>query len=81
MTWAGCYSLDLYCDNAKPPLPGQATDGVHAWDEFPHQFTDELGSVCRAEARKAGWIIRMDGSCICPKCSGKKQLNGKAEAA
>jgi hypothetical protein len=63
MSWAGCYALDLYCDN---------TSGDHDFSEFPKQYTGELGTTCRANARKAGWIIRGDGSCICPKCSGKK---------
>lgn len=68
---AGCYSLHLYCDERKDNLPGRDDDGVHVWDEFPHQFTDELGSVCRADARRAGWIIRKDGTCVCPKCNTK----------
>jgi hypothetical protein len=76
MTWAGCYALDLYCDNRRENLPGLATDGVHAWDEFPHQYTAETGGECRKRARDAGWIVRLDGSCICPKCSGKKRPNG-----
>jgi hypothetical protein len=76
MTWAGCYALDLYCENAKGHVP----DGVHTWDEFPHQYTDEFGSACRAKARKAGWIIRMDGTCICPKCSGKSPTSRSAKA-
>lgn len=77
MSWAGCYSLDLYCENymqsPKNQRPDDGADGVHAFDEFPHQYTAELGSVCRANARKDGWIIRMDGTCICPKCSGKRE--------
>jgi hypothetical protein len=72
MSWAGCYSLDLYCDNTKSEN--------HDFQEFPHQYTDELGSVCRANARKAGWIIRGDGSAVCPKCSGKKRAPKKTLA-
>lgn len=64
--WVGCYGLDLYCENEDSTK--------HSWNEFPHQFTDELGSVCRDKARKLGWIIRKDGTAICPKCSGKKDL-------
>lgn len=63
--WAGMYGLDLYCDNEDAP--------DHVYDEFPHQYTDELGSVCRAKARRAGWVIRKDGTAICPKCSGKRK--------
>ncbi len=67
---AGCYSLDLYCDNA-----GTFPDGIHAFDEFPHQFTHELGSVCRARAKAAGWLFQRDGKTLCPKCSGKPLLH------
>lgn len=63
---AGCYTLHLYCDNATPG------DGVHEFREFPHEYSDEMGTVCRAKARKAGWVIKKDGTCLCPKCSGKK---------
>lgn len=55
----GCYTLDLYCcvDNPK-----------HGFQEFPHQYTDELGSRCRAIARKAGWRLFSNGMALCPKC-------------
>jgi len=56
---SGCYSLDLYCDHFNPD---------HVWDEFPHQYTDERGSACRAEARRDGWRIRSTGMATCPKC-------------
>lgn len=62
----GCYTLDLYCDNAKPQ------DGIHEWNEFPHQFFDEFGSTCRSNARKAGWLLS-EKRALCPKCSGKKR--------
>ncbi len=71
--WAGCYSLDLYCDNSGPNLKGMPHDGIHSWDEFPHNYTDELGSVCRAKARKNGWIIGSDSTAICPKCNPKSK--------
>lgn len=73
MTWYGCYSLDLYCDNFTG-----AKDEVHGFGKFPWQYTAETGGECRSEARKAGWIVRGDGSAICPKCSGKK-AKGKKE--
>lgn len=59
---AACYTLDLYCDNEAD------AGNVHRWNEFPHQFTDELGSECRKEARKKGWLIKRNGDVICPKC-------------
>jgi hypothetical protein len=72
--WFGTYCLDLYCDNSGPARDGATMenyDGIHAFQEFPKQYTGEHGSACRAQARKDGWIIRGDGSAICPKCSGK----------
>ena len=69
MSWAGCYSLDLYCDNA-----GSFPDGIHAYNEFPHQYTAETGGECRSRARKAGWLVGGRGYAICPKCSGKRNV-------
>lgn len=78
--WAGCYTLDLYCENFQNggllardagTLDAKTCDGVHGWFEFPHQYTGEYGAECRSRARKAGWIIKNDGTAICPRCSGK----------
>lgn len=66
--WIGGYTLELYCDNEK---------GVHAYNEFPHAFLHEFGSECRSTARKNGWILHLDGTATCPKCSGKQPLNHK----
>lgn len=71
--WAGAYALDLYCDNEDPDRKGALTDKFgHMYNEFPHQFSAETGAECRKAARKKGWIIKSDGTAICPKCSGKK---------
>ena len=65
----GCYTLDLYCDNA-----GEYPDGIHEYKEFPREFTDEYGSKCRKMARKEGWTLNLkDGTALCPKCSGVKK--------
>jgi hypothetical protein len=64
--WVGCYVLDLYCENKK-----KYPDGIHEHDEFPHTYTSEKGSKARAKARKAGWIVRLNKTALCPKCSGK----------
>lgn len=62
---AGCYSLDLYCDNERIK---------HPYGEFPHQFTGETFGECARTARARGWIISRDRSrAICPMCSGKKR--------
>lgn len=61
------YTLDLYCDRYTSAVLG--CNG-HDYGEFPHQFFDELGSRCRAAARKAGWKVNYKtGSAICPKCA------------
>lgn len=59
---AGCYTLDLYCDN--PDCASQGTG--------PDQYTAETGATCRRNARQRGWIITDDRQ-ICPACSGKKR--------
>lgn len=67
---AGCYSLDLYCENSDHKSRTWPDKHGHAWGEFPHQYTDERGSVCRAMARKAGWKLdRRAGTALCPKCN------------
>ena len=76
MSAIGCYALDLYCDNVQNIADKTLRKTLrktcdHLYNEFPHQFNGEFGSACRAEARAAGWILRNNGSAICPKCSGK----------
>jgi hypothetical protein len=64
---AGCYTLDLYCD---------AKNDAHGFREFPHQFFDEFGSVCRRRARQAGWRIgdpNRDVPDLCPKCNPRSK--------
>lgn len=59
----GGYTLDLYCDRESK---------AHEYKEFPHEYTAELGSVTRRNARRDGWVLNMkEGTAICPKCSGK----------
>jgi hypothetical protein len=67
---AGCYSLHLYCDNYTIE---SVQRGEHEFEEFPHEYTDELGSKCRAEARRDGWKFNWKhGAAICPKCNRRK---------
>lgn len=73
---ASCYSMDLYCDNLKvaDPLAVAETpaDGVHYFNEFPHQYIGETFGECARQARDAGWLFRRDRvTVLCPKCSGK----------
>ncbi len=68
MSIVGGYTLDLYCDNSNI-IKGKITDGIHQYNEFPHIYFSELGSECRSEARKEGWILKRNGNAICPKCN------------
>lgn len=65
------YTLALYCDNLEQDY---CFGGHHEWNEFPHEYLhSERGSACRAEARKDGWILKRDGTAICPKCARMKE--------
>lgn len=57
----GIYTLDCYCDQKSK---------YHSWNEFPHHFIDELGSRCRAMARRKGWLLDYRRNrFLCPKCN------------
>lgn len=67
---AGCYSLDLYCDNVDHKAPAWPDKRGHQWGEFPHQYTGEFGADCMARAKLAGWKInRKTGAALCPNCN------------
>lgn len=62
----GCYDLVLYCD----------ADGCHggrARGPSTFEATDEFGSACRTQVRQAGWILRRDGTCVCPACAKRSK--------
>ena len=59
----GYYSLHLYCTFENPE---------HGLSEFPHEYADEYGYRCRAQARRDGWKLFKDGKAMCPKCTKKK---------
>jgi hypothetical protein len=67
------YALDLYCDNylASRKFDNNLIDEFgHRWDAFPVQYTGELGSKCRKQARKAGWLLNFQtGQALCPHCN------------
>jgi hypothetical protein len=70
----GCYSLDLYCENAEKAgdMHGTGRDGIHDYQEFPMTFTSDRRQECEREARSIGWMINnKTGICLCPKCSRK----------
>lgn len=62
----GGYSLNLYCD-------GEAHGNSH-FSEFKEYFNDSVNCyhVVRKEAREDGWILKQNGTALCPKCSKKK---------
>lgn len=66
---AGCYTLDLYCQHFMK-VRDILDDKTHVYGEFPHQYTDERGSVCRQMARSEGWKLNLKtGEALCPKCN------------
>lgn len=73
----GCYTLDLYCDCTDVQSDTNDSSNAsttHVFREFPHQFTAELGSSCRKQAIRAGWVLHRDGTTTCPKCVIRKGL-------
>lgn len=75
---AGGYALDLYCDSPKPWTASKTNSLIdaygHRYNEFPHQYTAELGSQCRADAKKDGWKFTRDGRVLCPKCNLNRKV-------
>jgi hypothetical protein len=43
--WVGGYELQFYCERDNP---------AHAYEEFPRVYSGEVGSECRARARRTG---------------------------
>jgi hypothetical protein len=58
----GGYTLDMYCDHQAHGDGGK----VFFFADGPNCYAQ-----VRASARKAGWVIRRDGTAVCPACSGK----------
>jgi hypothetical protein len=62
MTMAGCYDLVLECDGEDCAAGRDGMRAIAAWNL-------ELGSACRAAARRAGWRWdNVTGLCRCPNC-------------
>lgn len=66
------YTLDMYCANKEVEWIGsqdKRMPGQHRYQEFPHTFFDERGSVCRTQAKAAGWKADFKrGVALCPSC-------------
>lgn len=52
-------TLDLYCDRKNH---GRNHDELAT-------FTARDHATCRAQAKRAGWKLRNDGTTLCPKCT------------
>lgn len=65
---ASGYTLNLYCDNEK----------AHSWLNDPSAFSEfssdekNCKAICFRMAKKSGWKIKRDGTCLCPNCVKKK---------
>lgn len=59
---AGCYTINLYCDNdwAHPCEPDQKTPSA--------EYVGETGAECRKQAKRDGWKFHRDGCHTCPEC-------------
>lgn len=63
----GCYDLRLDCDGTDEKVG--CLNGPHAHQYRSQSFTgDETGAQARARARKAMWLLKRDGTCVCPAC-------------
>jgi hypothetical protein len=70
---AGCYTVDLYCENADSGSPGKRGECPTSWHYFPSQYTGETWGECIRQARRRGWTVTRDRLAYCPDCSGKRK--------
>lgn len=76
--WAGCYSLDLYCENQDMRENHSWPDAFgHAYRAFPVQLTGRTFTDTSRRARRLGWLIKKDGTAVCPLCAPKWAGGGK----
>jgi len=84
--YAAAFTLDLYCENKMSHSDKESNkewtriegrpsaDGIHIWNEFPHQIVGWDRADAFREARKRGWRInKSTGTCYCPRCNGNKR--------
>lgn len=64
----GCYSVDLYCENAEQHVNGCRVGwGFHG----PPNYTGNTESECLRSARVDGWLFTRDTprKAYCPACA------------
>lgn len=66
----GCYTMDLYCDNADRKSEGFRKTCTEGWERS--QYIGMSYSGCMRSAKKEGWRFRDGRFSYCPKCSAKK---------
>lgn len=70
----GGYSLHLYCDGdpgCPTRLSSARASGMSTESRAPFEADASSGAKAEKIARRAGWTLRRDGSCLCPACSAK----------
>ena len=59
----------MYCVRK---FEGEDCDTGRSWDRTPFEFTGRTESECLRTAKSEGWIIRKQGTDICPTCATKR---------
>ena len=78
LQFAGCYSLDLYCDVQN----GAENCGHSDFENKSETFTGETYGECAKEARAAGWKIHSaTRTATCPQCLSKMKKAKRVIAA
>lgn len=68
----GCYTVDLYCENAEGV---QATCSVGYGYKGPPQYVGQTEGECLRAARADGWLFTRDRprKAYCPKCAKERR--------
>ena len=70
----GSYTLHLYCDNEDRDQHRGGYYDFDACEHFPIEYVADgpnSYSLVRKAAKKEGWLLKRDGTAICPKCNKK----------
>lgn len=73
MQYAGCYTLDLYCDR----WAGRH-DPVHGFGRPHAQFNGRTFAECARQARRRGWRLHLrTQTATCPRCTRPAEAAGR----